>query len=402
LNTDFLTKANEDYETLLCYRRQLHRYAEVGFDLKKTKEYVKNVLLFTGITPKDCGKAGVIGIIGGKKAGKTVLLRADMDALPIREESGLPFAAENGGMHACGHDLHTAMLLGAAKLLKEAENTLNGTVKLMFQPAEELLAGAQDMIKAGVLENPPVDAAMMIHVLPASEYPAKTVRIAPAGISAPAADFFTVEVFGKGCHGSSPQNGVDPILIAAKMLTALETIHTRELAPGTPSVLTIGSVHGGDAANVIPEKVVLKGTIRSLDTTVHAFTKKRLCEICQETAAVFCAEAAVTFDYGCPPLDNEKQLVLKAKQYMKELLGEDGVVGSAGVLSNPASVIGGSEDFSYLSERVPSVMLSLSAGSIMEGYQYPLHHPKVLFDESILPVGAAVYAQFAYRYLLES
>ncbi|MBP3485721.1 MAG: amidohydrolase, partial [Oscillospiraceae bacterium] len=197
-----LQEAEALRQTILADRRELHRHAETGFDLKKTLPYVKQQLTDMGLAPVECGKAGLTALVGGKRPGKVFLLRADMDALPIREEADVPFACQDGTMHACGHDLHTAMLLGAARLLKAHEDEIEGTVKLMFQPAEEIFEGSHDMIEAGLLEDPKVDAALMIHVMAGMPFPAGTVVVSAPGVSAPAADYFEIRVQGKGCHGS--------------------------------------------------------------------------------------------------------------------------------------------------------------------------------------------------------
>ena len=252
-------------DQVLAERRALHQMPGTGFDIGDTLAYVKAELTSMGYQPEDCGRAGVVALAGGKKPGKVFLLRADMDALPIREESGVEFASQNGRMHACGHDLHTAMLLGAARLLKAHEEEIPGTVKLMFQPAEEIFEGSRDMIEAGVLEDPKVDAALMIHVMAGMPFPAGTVIVSAPGVSAPAADYFTIKVQGKGCHGSMPNTGVDPLTVAAHILIALQEIHARELAMDDRAVLTIGTMNAGTAANVIPDTVTMGGSIRTFD-----------------------------------------------------------------------------------------------------------------------------------------
>ena len=319
---DLFSEAKALQETLLRQRRTLHSHPETGFDLAFTKEYVKKELTAMGYLPTDCGKAGLVALAGGQKPGKVFLLRADMDALPMREESGLPFAAENGSMHACGHDLHTAMLLGAARLLKAHEAEIPGTVKLMFQPAEEIFEGAQDMIKAGVLENPHVDAALMIHVMAGMPFPAGTVIVSAPGVSAPAADYFTIKVQGKGCHGSMPNTGVDPLTAAAHILIALQEIHARELALDDRAVLTIGTMNAGTAANITPDTVTVGGSLRTFDAETRSFIKERLCEIAQGTAAAFRASAEVSFGSGCPTLKNDAALSEEVFGWLKELLGE--------------------------------------------------------------------------------
>ena len=392
-------------ENIIADRRRLHRNPETGFDLPDTVAYVKDRLREIGIEPVDCGRAGITALIGGKKAGKVFLLRADMDALPIEEKADVDFASTNGNMHACGHDTHTAMLLGAAKLLKDNESEINGTVKLMLQPAEEIFKGSQDMINSGLLENPTVDGAMMIHIMAGMPFEPGTAIVSSAGVSAPAADYFEIRVQGKGCHGSMPNTGVDPITAAAHILLALQEINARELAMGERAVLTIGTINGGTAANAIPDSVVLGGSIRTFDEETRSFIKQRLAEISDATAKAFRAEASVSFGSGCPSLLNDEDLSACAEKYAKELLGS-GKAFTSGELSRQgggqkATKTAGSEDFAYVSQKVPSVMIALAAGQPDKGYCYPQHHPMVKFDESALPVGSAVYAYTALRWLQE-
>jgi hippurate hydrolase len=399
MNTEELLKeAKKLQEQLVKYRRELHQKAGCGFDIQDTLDFVKARLEEIGLEAKQCGKAGLTATIG--KGGKTFLLRADMDGLPISEQTGLPYAAQNGKMHACGHDMHTTMLLGAAKLLKEREAELNGRVKLMFEPAEEIFEGAKDMIASGVLNEPKVDGAMMIHVMAGLPIAAGTVLVSAPGVSAPAADTFEITVQGKGCHGAMPNTGIDPVLVSAHILLAIETIQTRELGAGEKATLTFGTIHGGNAANAIPDKVVLGGSIRTFDEDTRTFVKRRLEEVALSTAKTFRAEAAVTFKSGCPTLQNDGALSEEVCGYMKELLGKKAIsvaeMAKNGVKSGGAA---GSEDFAYITHQVPSVMLALAAGQPKNGYAYPQHHPKVSFDEGVLSVGSAVYAYAAMRWL---
>lgn len=400
-----LSEAKKLSDMLVTNRRYLHMHPETGFDVTETKAYVRSELEKMGYTPVDCGKAGLLVLAGGQKPGKVFLLRADMDALPIKEEADVDFPSENEGkMHACGHDMHTAMLLGAAKLLKMHESEINGTIKLCFQPAEEIFEGSKDMIDAGLLKNPDVDASLMIHVMAGMPFSVGSVIVCDGGVSAPAADYFKIKIQGKGCHGSMPQLGVDPITVAAHMITALEEIHARELAASDEAILTIGTIHAGVAENVIPDTAELGGTIRTYDEEVRKELKKRMEEIAGGIAASFRASAEVTFGSGCPTLLNDAALSEAAVKFSKELLGD----GKAFSPSQLAAMSGGkiskstgSEDFAYVSHCVPSIMLALASGRPDEGYLYPQHHPKVKFDESVLPFGAAIYAYNAMRWLEE-
>lgn len=399
-----LREANEIQSQILSERRTLHQCPGTDFDIGETLAFVKKELADMGLQPVDCGRAGVVALVGGKRPGKVFLLRADMDALPIREEADVDFASQNGRMHACGHDLHTAMLLGAARLLKAHENEIDGTVKLMFQPAEEIFEGSHDMIEAGLLENPKVDAALMIHVMAGMPFPAGTVIVSAPGVSAPAADYFHIKVQGKGCHGSMPNTGVDPLTAAAHILISLQEIHARELAMGEKAVLTFGTMNAGTASNVIPDTVTMGGTLRTFDEESRSMIKTRMSEIARGVAHAFRAEAEVIFGSGCPTLVNDRDMSLSCERYVKELLGPGkafSVTELNAMGGGSSSKTAGSEDFAYVSQQVPSVMLALASGQPDKGYCYPQHHPMVKFDESALPGGSAVYAYTALRWLEE-
>jgi hippurate hydrolase len=260
------------------------------------------------------------------------------------------------------------------------------------------------MIQAGLLEDPHVDGALMIHVMAGMPFPAGTVVVSAPGVSAPAADYFEITVQGKGCHGSMPNTGVDPLTAAAHILIALQEIQARELAMGERAVLTVGTMQAGTAANVIPDSVTMGGTIRTFDEEIRAFLKKRMTEIAQGIARAFRAEASVKFTSGCPTLVNDGALSECAERYVRELLGPERAF-SVGALAamggGSGSKTAGSEDFAYVSQAVPSIMLALAAGQPEKGYCYPQHHPQVKFDESVLPVGSAVYAYTALRWLEE-
>lgn len=395
-----LARARALHEEIVEHRRWLHIHPQPGFSQTQTISYLKNALEEMGYHPQTCGQAGLVATIGS--GGRVILLRADMDALPIAEEADVPFRSNNGNMHACGHDMHTAMLLGAAKLLKEYESELVGTVKLMFQSAEEIFEGSRDMIENGVLCNPDVDAAMMIHVTAGVPIRAGTVIVSSPGISAPAADYFRIDVQGKGCHGSAPQNGVDPITAAAHILIALQEISARELSASEEAVLTVGTFHGGNAENVIADSVTMGGTLRTYDEKTRTFLKDRITQITKNIASAFRAEASVTFGSGCPTLVNDRSLSISVERYLTDLLGETNVYSTAALSPDGRPGRGGgSEDFAYISQEVPSLMLALCAGEPKEGYEYTQHHPKVKFDESVLSVGSAVFAWTALKYLSE-
>lgn len=384
---------------LVAHRRYLHEHAERGFALEKTLSYVRDRLENMGYKPQNCGRAGLVATVGDEK-GKCFLLRADMDGLPIRENSGEAFACKTGNMHACGHDMHTAMLLGAAQLLKSHEDALTGCVKLLFQPAEELLEGAKDMLQNGVLTDPSANGGMMLHVMTDVPFPTGTAIVASKGVSAPAADFFRITVQGKSCHGSAPWNGVDALTAAAHILIALQELSAREISLAAPAVLTVGALQAGEAGNVIADTALLKGTLRAFDEETRAQVKKRMGEIVKNVAKAFRAKAKIVYEGGCPTLLNDGVLSAFALQTAKELLGDkkaffSAELGGGGV----AQKNGGSEDFAYISHEIPTVMLALAAGQTEKGYRYPLHHPKTRFDENALCMGAALYAQIAIKWL---
>ena len=401
---DILQEILNDKDQMIADRRFLHTHAETGFDITETKSYVIQQLEQMGYEPTPCGKAGVIAIAGDKKAGKVFLLRADMDALPVCEETELDYASQNGRMHACGHDMHTTMLLEAARILKAHENELEGSIKFMFQPAEELLEGANDMIEARVLKNPNVDAGMMIHLMAGMPFPTGTAVVCNGGVSAPAADYFTIQIQGKGCHGAMPNTGIDPITVAAHIVIALQEIHARELSFMDEAALTIGSIHAGTVGNVIPDTAELKGTLRAYDEEVRNQIKTRMTDIVSHIAKAFRTEASVEFGSGCPTLVNDAELSSCTVKYIKELHGSNMVFTAkqlAELADGANSKNSGSEDFAYVSHKIPTIMLAMAAGNPKDGYVYPLHHPKVKFDEKALTFGASIYAYVAMRWLEE-
>ncbi len=394
--SEILKEALSLSDYLKSCRRRLHCAAETGFELSETLAFVEDELRAMGIEFIRCGRAGISAIIG-KGEGECFLLRADMDALPIEEETALPFASPRA-FHGCGHDMHTAMLLGAAKLLKKREKELQGQVKLMFQGAEEILEGAKDMIAAGILRSPHVGGAMMLHVLTASELPTGSIVIPPAGKCAPSADFFTLEFRGKGCHGAEPDRGIDPIGAALAFTALFWRIKASELGMMEQAALSLGSIDCGSAANVIPEKAVLKGSIRAMEDSVREKIKVRMREIANGVAAATKTEAKLKFDRGCPAFLEDGELASALGVWTRELLGAGKVFKAENFPGGGKSA--GSEDFAYVSREVPSAMLVLAAGE-KKGFNYPLHHPKADFDEEALPIGAAVLANSAVRWLEE-
>lgn len=396
-NSNLLDEAKSMQPELVKMRRYLHMNAETGFALNKTFTYVKGKLEHMGYQPQKCGKSGIVATVGTGK-GKTVLLRADMDALPVRENSGESFSATNGNMHACGHDMHTAMLLGAASLLKKRESQIKGNVKLLFQPAEEIFQGAKNVIQAGALLNPKISAAIAVHVATATELPTGHIVVS-SGIGAPAADYFTVKVRGKGCHGATPWKGVDALTVAAHILIAFQEIPARELSLSQTAVFTVGSVKTHEAGNAIANSATLNGTLRTYNETVRRTVKKRMEEIALNVAKGFRATATIEFKNGCPPLINDAYLAAFAEIQAKNLFGESAVINLGDFNKGANDNISGSEDFAFISQKVPSITLAIAAGEKTNGYKYPLHHPKSKFDESALYIGSALYSHFGTEWL---
>ena len=397
MKEQLLAQARELQPMLEEFRRDLHKHPETGFDLTYTKAKVKAALEEMGYEPEECGKAGLVMTVGGKKPGKVFLLRADMDALPLPEETEYEFKSQNSGkMHACGHDMHATMLMGAAKLLKEHEDEIEGTIKLMFQPAEEIFAGAADMIANGALENPKPDAGMMIHVAIGSPHASGTFVVPVEGISMASVDQYVITVKGKGGHGSTPHLAIDPITAAAHIHIALQEINSREINGHDFGVFTTCKVRAGETFNVIPEIVEMSGTIRTVDGSgqISKYIRKRMEEIAKGVGMALRCEVDVQFPMDCPALVVNGAVSDCAKAYLSELAGEDSVIMNA-VPSN------GSEDFALISQAIPAVNVDLVAGSKQDGYELYVHNPKSSFDDSVLWKGSAGYAFMAMRWLEE-
>ena len=378
-------------DDMIVYRRTIHNNPEVGSKLLKAKTYVMDRLKEFGYNPEEICESGIVATIKGDKPGKTFLLRADMDALPMKESTECDFKSTNGCMHSCGHDMHTAMLLGAARLLKENQSEIEGTVKLVFQPDEEGFTGAKKMLKAGVLENPKVDAAMAMHVH--SGTPSNVVLYG-LGTSIAGCNRFRIIVKGTGCHGAMPETGVDPINIAVHIYLALQEIISREIPATEPAVVTIGKFAGGDAPNIIPDQVIMEGTIRSLNKELGETIFNRMNDIVINTAKTFRGEAELIELSSVPPLKNDTNLANELGSYVKDLIGEKSVISFEGGGM-------GSEDFASYAYEVPSVYFMLGAGVKQENplYGLPMHNNKVVFNEDILVTGAAMHAYCAINWL---
>ena len=388
---NILEQALSIKDDIVSYRRYIHANPEVGTHLPMTTKYVMDTLREMGYEPKEICESGIVATIEGSKPGKTFLLRADMDGLPMEETAVCDFKATNGCMHSCGHDMHTAMLLGAAKLLKQNQDQIEGTIKIIFQPDEEGFTGAKSMIEAGVLKNPDVDAAMAMHVNSGS--PSNLV-ICGLGTSIGCCYRFRIVVKGTGCHGAMPETGVDPINIANHIYLNLQTIIGREIPAVKPAVITIGKFAGGDAPNIIPNEVVMEGTLRYLDKEMGEFIIERMNDIVTSTAKTFRGSAELIELSSVPPLTNNNDLAKELTGYMKDIVGERGVyVFEGGGM--------GSEDFAVYSQEVPSLYIILGAGAKNENplFGEPMHNEKVIFNEDVLPTGAALHAYSAITWL---
>ena len=383
---DIYSEAKAIKDEAVENRRFFHKNAEAGLDMPAAQEYVINRLNEYGLKPEKCGH-GVTALLG--RGTPVLLLRADMDALPMEEMSGEEFACTNGNAHACGHDFHAAMLLGAAKLLKERESELKGTVKFMFQPAEETFEGSRDMIENGILENPHVDAALAFHVAPGKMLPGLFMYNS-GKVMMNSVDGFRIDIRGKGGHGAYPNLSVDPLRIAVRIYTELEALIAREANPEKTCVLTVGQIHGGNAANIIPDSAFMEGTLRTNDKEEREKLVRRIAEVSQGIAALCGGSASVTKLSDVPPLVCDSELTEKMAGYMNEL----GIVRPV-----PDMKANASEDFASVAERVPSVFMYLSAGFDDERGDYSAHNPKVRFNEDVLPLGIASLVHCAVRWL---
>lgn len=365
-------------------RRDIHRHPELGFEEVRTQRLIEEELDAIGVSHRRIAKTGVVGVITGGKPGRTVGLRADMDALPITEKSGEPFSSQVAGkMHACGHDAHTAMLLGAARVLSVMRADLTGTVVLLFQPAEEGPGGAQPMIEQGALDDPKVEAVAMLHVdhrLTPGE-----IGITPGPVNA-SADEFYVTVTGRGGHGAYPHTAADAIPATAAMILALQNIASRETDPLKSVVVTVGTIGGGYRNNVIADEVKLSGTFRAHDPEIRNGLEARARRILQGIAAAYDVHVHLEVNYGYPPVVNDAALAERFKEYMQRN-------SQLRVQSPPATM--GAEDFAYFAQRVPGVHIRLGTRSEKAGSVHSGHSPKFRIDEDALPVGVQTLVAFA-------
>lgn len=375
-------------------RRDFHEHPELGFQEVRTAGIVADRLRALGVEDIRTGIAGtgVTGLIHGTKDGprRTVLLRADMDALPILEENEVEYVSRNPGvMHACGHDAHTAMLLGSARLLSERRDQFPGTVKLLFQPAEELPpGGAKPMIDAGVLEDPRVDAAFGLHIDQDNPVGKIGMRSGPAMA---AADRFALVIHGKGGHGAKPNDTIDPIVVGAQIVNALQTLVSRTIDPTEEAVVTVGVFQAGKAFNVIPDTAELGGTVRTFNPENRDLLERRIGEIAAGIAEALGATVDYTYTRGYPATVNHPEMAELVREEAARVVGDDGV-------HNPALMMG-AEDFSYFLEEVPGAYWFVGSQNPERGLVWGHHHPKFDLDEAALAIGMESMVNVALRYL---
>ena len=381
-------------EELVAIRRDLHKIPEFGWDLPKTKAYVTGKLNEWGIPyVENKSDSGLVATIKGGKDGKTIALRADMDALLIKEANDVDYASEHDGlMHACGHDTHMTMLLGAAKVLNENKEELAGTVKLIFQTDEENARGAERSIAEGCLEG--VDAIFGTHIgtIISPEIPSGTIICSPGCVMA-SYDKFVLKVKGYGCHGSTPEKGVDPINIGAHIVINLQEVIAREIAAVKPAVLTIGKFQAGDTYNIIPNEVLIEGTIRALEENVRQELAKRIGEIAEATAKTFRGEVEYEMIWGAPPVINNADMAALACECAKEIVGAENVIDHV-----DAPNMGG-EDFAYYAAQIPAAFMFLSSSNKEKGTAVPHHNPKFNVDEDVFWMGSALFVKITEKFL---
>ncbi|GAK06257.1 N-acyl-L-amino acid amidohydrolase [Geomicrobium sp. JCM 19037] len=374
---------------LITWRRQFHQHPELGFEEFETRNYVEKQLQSFGLSATRLAKTGLTVFIPGKSNGPTVGLRADMDALPMQEANEqLDYRSKHDGIaHMCGHDAHTAMLLGAAKLLAD-EPPERGNVKLLFQPAEEGLRGAERMIQDGALDNPKVEAIAGTHVYAKNEIGTASVT---KGLSSGAVDVFSVKIIGKGGHAAHPYLATDPITITAEVISSLQQIVSRHVDPLSSAVLSITRIHGGSADNVIPNEVVFGGTVRTLEPSARDLVESEMHRIVKGITEAFDAQYEMDYRRGFPSVYNDPQLIPVLEQSVENVLG-------SGALHYGKPSMGG-EDFSYYTEQIPGTMFRLGVGNKSKNIHASLHSPNFNIDEDALPLGSALLTEWAYRYL---
>jgi amidohydrolase len=389
---DFLKKSSEIYEELVNWRRDFHQNPELGFEEFKTSEKIKGFLKAEGIPFYESATTGICAIIKGEgsKEGKTVALRADIDALPLNDNKGCVYSSQTEGkMHACGHDAHMTILMGTAKILNSMKKELKGNVKLLFEPAEETIGGARFMIKEGVLENPHVDAIIGLHVHENIDCGKIGIK---KGVVHAASNPFNIKIIGKGGHGAHPEDTIDPVVIASNVIIALQSIVSREIPPTDPAVITVGSIHGGSAQNIIPGEVNISGIIRTLKTEHRAYVIKRVTEVVEGICAAMRGKCEIDIQESYPCLYNNDMMIDRVKKCAEKIVGIDNVE----ELDKPNM---GVESFSYFSLERPAAFYFLGIRNEERGIIHPAHNSLFDIDEKALPIGVAIQCKAVYEYL---
>jgi amidohydrolase len=380
--SDILEAAKKILPWMIEIRRDLHQHPELGLEEHRTSAKIQGLLDEMGIEHVDgLGVTGVLGLIQGTGEGKVVALRGDMDALPIQDAKDVPYASTvPGKMHACGHDVHTTVLLGAARLLQKNRNSFSGTVKLLFQPAEETVGGAKLLIAAGVLENPRVDAIFGLHVDPELDVGRVGLHLGQRNASS---DNLQIVVHGKAAHAAYPFLGVDAIVAAAHVITALQAIVSRNLDAREAAVVSLGTINGGTQANILADKVDLVGTVRCLDQTTRAVVLQRIKETAEAVARGLGARAEVNIEPSYDPVVNDASMVQIVEDSARKLLGDESVV----VFKTPQM---GVEDFGYYLSEVPGAFYSMGVRDEAAGIVHPVHNGLFDVDENAMAVGVAL------------
>lgn len=387
-NDTFQQEAAALQEQLVQWRRSLHQIPETGIHLPRTMEFIRQQLEKMGISCRVYEDISCIEATIGC-GGKCFLLRSDVDALPVTEEADLPFRSQNGCMHGCGHDLHGTILLGAAKLLKAHEGELKGTVKLLFQSGEEVFLGAKSAIAAGVLENPKVDAAFAMHVI--AMMPVGVLMTGKEAMSS--VNGFRITLKGHGGHGSMPELAVDPINAAVQVYLALQSLIAREIGGAEEAVLTIGQFTAGEASNIIPERAVLQGTLRTFREDVRQRLLKRIREVVSGVAMTYRCQAEYEELFSCSSVVTDDGVTAAVEKSARKIAPQFHILGRAHGM--------GSEDFAEITQKVPSAYYMMGAGPAEESKRLGQHNPKVEFNEAVLGIGAGIYAQAAMDWLAD-
>ena len=377
-------------DQLIADRRHFHQYPELGFEERETAAYVAERLTSLGIeTQTGVAQTGVVGIIHGRKTGRCVLLRADMDALPLTEETGASYASQRPGVHhACGHDGHTAILLAAAALLARRRDDFDGDIKLVFQPAEEGPGGAKPMIAAGVMEEPHVDACFGLHLANDIDVGSLLVRGGPVQASA---DDFEIIVQGVGGHGAMPHQTVDAVAIGAAIVNELHRLVSRETSPLDPAVVTVGSFHAGTRHNIIAARATLRGTIRALNSNTREFLHRRIPEIARGVAEASRATAEVNINEGYPVTVNDPEAAVFAHAVAATVVAPEHITEGEPIM--------GSEDMSYFLNAAPGCFIFVGSRNTARQLHHPHHSPLFDFDEAALPIGVELLTKVALAWL---